>query len=97
MSYVFPAILFVIGLTILWLPVCTVALWLKKLDVPRPTAGLRWILPAQFLAVVGLVLLADRIGGPIGLSNPAGYTLAIIVLVSMAGAGLLWRRRRPEI
>ncbi|KRE98572.1 hypothetical protein ASG87_14340 [Frateuria sp. Soil773] len=89
MAYLF---LLAIGLTILWLPTYTVALMLHKLGVPRPFADLRAILPAQLLLAIGLIALADRLG----LGNPAGSTLAAIVLVSVAGAFGLWRWRRPR-
>lgn len=91
MIVLFLASLLAIALVILWLPVCTVALLLRRLGVPRPFSGLRLIMPVQLVAVAGLVALAAGLG----LRNPAGYTLAITLLAGVTGAVALWRWRRP--
>ncbi|MGC1548524.1 MAG: hypothetical protein WA777_08340 [Rhodanobacter sp.] len=93
MNYFFLATLMVIFLVILWIPVCTVAFWLKGLRVPRPFSGLWFVWPTQLLIAVALIALSDSIG----LRNPAGYSLAITVGTSVVGAGGLWWWRRPVI
>jgi hypothetical protein len=93
MSVLLPVSVALIALCILWLPTYSAVLLLKGLGVPRAGAGLRVILPAQLLAAIGLVLLANALG----LGNPAGYTLAILLLVSLAGVAIVWRRRHTRL
>lgn len=93
MNYLFLASLMAIFLVILWLPACSVAIWLKGLRVPKPFSGLWVIWPAQLVIAVGLILLSDFMG----LRNPAGYSLAIAVGTSIVGACALWRWQRPAL
>jgi hypothetical protein len=93
MNYLFLAVWAAIFLVILWIPVCTVAFWLKGLRVPRPFSGLWLICPVQLLIAVGLIFLCVFMG----LHNPAGYALAVTVGIGVVGAGALWWWRRPFI
>jgi hypothetical protein len=93
MNVLLPVSVALIALCILWLPTYSVALMLQGMRVPRPFAGLRIILPMQLLAVVGLVWLANTLG----LRNPAGYVLAILLMVSVAGAVIVWRGRHRDV
>jgi len=67
--------------------------WIVLAHVGRLKAGevlrrawLIWI--GLVLAAAGLIFLADAIG----LTNPLGYTLGIIVALGVAGAGFFWRQ-----
>lgn len=93
MSGILLVSLALIALCILWLPTYSMALMLKGMGVPEAGAGLRLILPLQLLATIVLVLLADALG----LGHPAGYTLAILVLVSATGVAVVWRRRHSGV
>ncbi|MDO1529902.1 hypothetical protein QMK61_13770 [Fulvimonas sp. R45] len=93
MSILLPVSVALIALCILWLPTYSVALMLRGMGAPRPFAGLKVVLALQLAGSVGLVLLA----GALGLRNPAGYTLAILLVASMAGAVFVWRRGRAGI
>ncbi len=82
-----------IALCILWLPTWSAALLLRRMGVPPPLRVLRVILPLQLLvavALIGLIVVA-------GLRNPAGWALAILLLVSVAGVAIVWRRGRRNV
>ena len=76
-------------------PVTWVAsrLWLRgDLGAFRPLRGV-WI--AQVALACGLVFAADSVGLP----NPMGYVVAIVLAVSLGGAGLfgVWRGVRMAL
>lgn len=93
MNVLLPVSVALIALCILWLPTYSMALMLQGMGVPRPFAGLRIILPAQLLAAIGLAWLADVLG----LRNPAGCALTILLAVSAAGVLFVWRRRHRDV
>lgn len=93
MTILFLVSLVLIALSVLWLPTYSLALLLRNLGAPQPFADLRVILPLQLLAAVALVGLAAWMG----LRNPAGYTLAILLVVGFAGMAMVWRRRHRGV
>lgn len=93
MIVVFLASLVLIALCILWLPAWSAALLLRGMGVPQPLRVLRVVMPAQLLIAAGLIWAADAIG----LTHPAGYSLAILLLTSIAGAAIVWRQRHGNV
>ena len=78
-------------LAILWLPALGTGLHLRNLGAARPLAELRWICPLQLAVAVGAVGLVYRLDPP----GRTAWAFAAIVAASVAGAVLLWWRRRP--
>jgi len=84
---------------VLWGPSFWVARNLQRRGDWAALRALRLLWPAQLVLAAGLIFAADSAG----LANPAGYSVAIIAGVSVAGAaafagwrlllGLLARRR----
>jgi len=93
LTILFLVSLAVIALCILWLPTWSAALLLRRMDVPQPMRALRVVMPAQLLAVVLLIWLADAIG----LGNPAGCSVAILLLASITGVVVVWRGRHGGV
>ncbi|MBD8880502.1 hypothetical protein IHE49_08405 [Rhodanobacter sp. 7MK24] len=93
MIIVFLASLVLIALCILWLPAWSAALLLRRMGVPQPHRVLRVVMPSQLLVAAALIWAADATG----LTNPAGYSLAILLLTGIAGAAIVWRQRRGNV
>ncbi|WP_329742807.1 hypothetical protein [Dyella sp. A6] len=93
MSVVLVVSMALIALCILWLPTYSMALLLRGLGVAGSFAGLRVIMPLQLLAVVVTGWLAHQLG----LANPAGYVLAILLASSFVGVFIVWRRRHRGV
>jgi len=73
----------------LWGPSLFVALRLHRRGDWAAVRALRLLWPVQLVLAAGLIFAADAAG----LANPVGYSIAIIVGVSIAGAGAFaaWR------
>jgi hypothetical protein len=76
------AILAAAFLFILWGPAFLVARRFRRSGDAAAFRWLRFIWPAQLIATLALVVLADAAG----LGNPAGLLVAATLLVSIAGA-----------
>lgn len=92
MKILFVTVLLAVLLSLLWAPVCLVAWKLSRQGDVTVLRGLRIILPGQLVAVVVLAFLADAIG----LKNPAGLIIALVIGVSLLGAGILFLRGRSN-
>ena len=90
MGYVALGIVFTVLLGVMWAPTTFALIRLRGLQWRTAMRWLALIGPTQLFTAVCLVLLADLIG----LSNPGGYILAIVVVVSIAGTfvALVWPR-----
>jgi hypothetical protein len=93
MDLIFLASLVLIALSILWLPTWSMVLMLKGMGVAQAGAGLRLILPLQLLGAIVLALLAHLLG----LANPVVGTLVGLLLASLAGVVVVWRRRHGDV
>ncbi|WP_025034958.1 hypothetical protein [Bradyrhizobium sp. DOA9] len=88
----FAAVLIVVLLVVLLAPSWGV-LYLRRTTFEQAIEAAWRIWIAQVIISVALTVLADRLG----FTNPAGYTLAICLLVGFAGAVFLRSRtNRPH-
>jgi len=73
----------------LWGPSFLVARRLQRQGDWAALRGLRLLWPAQLVLAAGLIFAADAAG----VANPAGYSIAIIIAVSVIGAAAFgaWR------
>lgn len=73
----------------LWGPSFFVARRLQRQGDWAALRGLRLLWPAQLVLAAGLIFAADAAG----VANPAGYSVAIIIAVSVTGAAAFgaWR------
>ena len=85
MNYVLGLLFVLFILLIIWLPTL-IALFIKKNTVKEGA----WILFCEVLWIVSLTVLADICG----LTNPAGYILVSIIIVSVGGFFYVLRRRK---
>ncbi|WP_156456973.1 hypothetical protein [Bradyrhizobium sp. CCH5-F6] len=81
----FAAVVILVLAVALLAPSCTVLFLFNRMTFGRALKAAWRVWIAQIIASILLVVLADRLG----LLNPAGYTLAICVLVGFAGAFFL--------